>query len=84
MEQFLEMEEHRPLREHWEALSRCLFASESATMTWQGNELWAAFSRARCSLNRTSRVSQSSALPALNPTAASSATAMLPGVEKVK
>ena len=41
IELFLDMEQHRPLREHWQALSRHLFASETATTTWHGTQLWA-------------------------------------------
>jgi hypothetical protein len=68
---FLDMEQHRPLREPWQALSRHLFASGTATTTWHGSQLWAAFSQMRRPLNRKSRVSQLSALPALNPTTVS-------------
>jgi hypothetical protein len=84
IERFLEIEEQRPLGEQWWVLSRHLFAAETAATTWQGRQLWAAFSQMRRLLNRKSRPSQISALPALNPTAASSETAMLPSNEEVK
>ena len=78
MRRFLEREEQRPLREHWQTLSNQLFSSESATVAWQGKPLWAAFSQMQRQLNPTFRVPQSSALPALNPTAASSVTTLTP------
>jgi hypothetical protein len=67
LERLLRMEEQRPLREHWQTLSKHLFASESTTVTWEGKPLWTAFSQMRRQSNRASPTSQSSALPALNP-----------------
>jgi hypothetical protein len=69
-EDFLERvlgNEQQPLREQWQALSRYLFAPESAMSVWQGNQLWMAFSEHRRALMRRVRVSSSVVLPALNP-----------------
>ena len=69
IERFLELEQQRPLREHWQTLSRHLFASESVSSPWNGKLLWTEFAQARSRLNRRPRLSGHSALPSLNPTA---------------
>ncbi len=61
----------RELRTQWQLLSRHLFASESASATWQGKQLWAAFSRAQRRPIRKSRRNRPPALPELNPSGSS-------------
>jgi hypothetical protein len=68
MERFLGMEPQQPLREPWQELSRHLFASESVASSWNGRQLWNAFTKTRKGPNRESRSREPSALPSLNPT----------------